>query len=95
MLQSVKFTNYRCFVDHELPLNKETIIVGRNNAGKSTIVEGLRLIAIITQRHKNLAFKKVPDWVEIPASHRGVWVSLSGLNIKLAKHISRISRSSR
>jgi len=81
MLQSIQFTNYRCFADHELPLNKETIIVGKNNAGKSTIVEGLRLLAIITQRHKNLAFKNVPDWIEIPSSHRGVGVSLTGLNI--------------
>lgn len=81
MLQSIKLTNYRCFADHELPLNKETIIVGRNNAGKSTIVEGLRLLAVITQRHKNLAFKKIPDWIEIPNSHRGVEVSLSGLNV--------------
>ncbi len=81
MLHSIQFNNYRCFEDHELPLNKETIIVGRNNAGKSTIVEGLRLLAVITQRHRNLAFRKVPDWIVIPASHRGVGVSLAGLNI--------------
>ena len=81
MLKSIQFTNYRCFLDHELPLNKETIVVGKNNAGKSTIVEGLRLLAVITQRHKNLAFRKVPEWIEIPSSHRGVGVSLAGLNI--------------
>lgn len=81
MLESIHFKNYRCFDDHELPLNRETIVVGRNNAGKSTIVEGLRLVAIITQRHQNLAFRKVPDWIELPSSHRGVGVSLAGLNI--------------
>jgi len=81
MLESIHFKNYRCFADHELPLNKETIVVGMNNAGKSTIVEGLRLLAIITQRHKNLPFRKVPDWIDLPLSHRGVGVSLSGLNI--------------
>ncbi|MBA4320248.1 MAG: ATP-dependent endonuclease [Flavobacterium sp.] len=81
MLQSIQFKNYRCFDEHELPLNTETIIVGRNNAGKSTIVEGLRLVAIITQRIQNLAFRKVPDWIELPSSHRGVGVSLAGLNI--------------
>jgi hypothetical protein len=81
MLQSIQFKNYRCFDDHELPLNIETIVVGRNNAGKSTIVEGLRLVAIITQRHQNLVFRKVPDWIELPSTHRGVGVSLAGLNI--------------
>lgn len=81
MLESIQFTNYRCFADHELPLSNETIVVGRNNAGKSTIVEGLRLVAIITQRHKSLTFRKVPDWIGLPVSHRGVGVSLAGLNI--------------
>lgn len=81
MLKSIQFRNYRCFEEHELPINKETIIVGKNNAGKSTIVEALRLVAIITARYKNLAFKKVPDWIDLPLSHRGVGVSLTGLNI--------------
>ncbi|MCI5158752.1 MAG: ATP-dependent endonuclease, partial [Candidatus Electrothrix sp. AUS1_2] len=81
MLKSVHFHNYRCFEKHELPINKETIIVGKNNAGKSTIVEALRLVAIITARYKNLTFKKVPEWIDLPLSHRGVSVSLTGLNI--------------
>ncbi len=59
MLRSIEFQNYRCFEEHSLPVNKETIIVGRNNAGKSTIVEGLRLISLITQRYKNLNYKSV------------------------------------
>lgn len=81
MLESIIFKNYRCFSDHELPTNHETIIVGRNNAGKSTIVEGLRLVAIITERYKNLVFKNVPSWIDLPKAHKGVGVSLSGLNM--------------
>jgi len=81
MLESIRYTNYRCFEDHELPINTETIIVGKNNAGKSTIVEGLRLVAIITERYKNIAFTKAPDWIDLPFSHRGVGVSLTGLNM--------------
>lgn len=81
MLESIHFKNYRCFSDHELPLNAETIVVGRNNAGKSTIVEGLRLVAIITERYRNLTFKKAPEWIGSPQSHRGVGVSLAGLNL--------------
>lgn len=81
MLKSIQFTNYRCFNDHELPINPETIIVGRNNAGKSTIIEGLRLLAIITERYKNIPFRNVPDWIELPISHRGANVSLAKLNM--------------
>jgi energy-coupling factor transporter ATP-binding protein EcfA2 len=81
MLESIHFKNYRCFSDHYIPLNTETIIVGKNNAGKSTIVEGLRLVSIITERYKNLAFRKVPDWSGLPIAHKGVGVSLTNFNI--------------
>jgi len=81
MLESIRFKNYRCFSEHLLPLKQETIVVGRNNAGKSTIIEGLRLVSIITERYQNLIFRHVPEWVDLPLSHRGVRVSLAGLNL--------------
>jgi hypothetical protein len=81
MLKSINLKNYRCFSDHTLPLKPETIIVGRNNAGKSTIIEGFRLISIVLERSKNLIFKAVPDWLDIPLAHRGVQPDLSGLNV--------------
>jgi len=59
----------------------ETIIVGRNNAGKSTIIEGFRLVSIVLERYKNLIYKDVPDWLDIPLAHRGVQPDLSGLNV--------------
>lgn len=81
MIESISFINYRCFSDHLLQLKKETIIVGRNNAGKSTVIEGFRLVSLITERYQNLLFRAVPDWVDLPLSHRGVQVSLSGINL--------------
>jgi predicted ATPase len=81
MLESIQYKNYRCFDDHTLPINAETIIVGKNNAGKSTIIEGLRLLAIITERYKNIPFKNVPGWLDVPLSHKGAGVSLAKLNM--------------
>jgi len=81
MLISLEFNNYRCFFEHALPLKQETIIVGRNNAGKSTVIEGLRLISIVLERHQNLNFQDVPNWLEIPLIDRGVQPDLSGLNV--------------
>jgi len=81
MLESITLINYRCFSDHTLPVKSETIIVGRNNAGKSTIIEGFRLVSIVLERSKNLIYKDVPDWLDIPLSHRGVQPALSGLNV--------------
>jgi AAA15 family ATPase/GTPase len=41
MLTQLEFENFRCFGSHRLNLRPLTIIVGRNNAGKSTVTEGL------------------------------------------------------
>jgi AAA15 family ATPase/GTPase len=56
-----------------------TIIVGRNNAGKSTIIEALRLISIVVSRYQSSNFSNVPDWLEIPKSNKGISPSLKNL----------------
>ena len=81
MLKSLRFRNYRCFRDHRLPLKTETILVGRNNAGKSTAIEGFRLVSIVTERFPNFNFQAVPDWLGIGKRNRGARVDLSGLGI--------------
>ncbi|RJQ77160.1 MAG: hypothetical protein C4519_13885 [Desulfobacteraceae bacterium] len=81
MLTEIIFKNYRCFKSHTLPFKEETIIVGRNNAGKSTVIEGIRIISIITERYKNLPFCNVPDWLDIPTGEKGVRVDLTGLGL--------------
>jgi predicted ATP-dependent endonuclease of OLD family len=81
MIKALRFINYRCFSYHALPLKQETIIVGKNNAGKSTIIEGFRIIGLITKRYKHLSFHDVPDWVEIPRHYKGVRVNLTDLNL--------------
>jgi len=49
MLKELQLENFRCFDNHVIPLRPTTIVVGRNNAGKSTIVEALRLISIVIE----------------------------------------------
>jgi len=81
MIETLTFHNYRCFSSHIIPLKPETVIVGRNNAGKSTVIEGFRLVEIITERYQNVTYHDVPDWLEIHRAKRGVRVDLSGLNL--------------
>src|SRR5213592_997683 len=77
MLVGLDLKNFRGFEDHHIPLRDLTVIVGRNNAGKSTILEALRLVAIITARYENLNFSNPPGWSELPRIMRGVSPSLS------------------
>jgi len=46
MLNKIRIQNFRGFEDHTVLLNPTTVLVGRNNAGKSTIVEALRLVSL-------------------------------------------------
>lgn len=79
MLKELHLQNFKCFEDHVLPLEPTTIIVGRNNAGKTTIVEALRLLSIIVGRYQSLQYSNVPRWLEIPRWCRGVSPSLRGM----------------
>ena len=65
-----------------------TVIVGRNNAGKSTIIEALRLISIVVSRYQSSNFSNVPEWLDIPKSNRGISPSLKnlGFNFKTVFH---------
>ena len=43
-IKKVKIHNFKCYKDFEMVLNKGTnIIVGDNEAGKSTIIEAINL----------------------------------------------------
>jgi len=76
MLSEIVIENFKCFRRHVIPFRPLTIVVGRNNAGKSTIVEALRLTSLVTNRFGNLAVHDVPSWLDIPRVNRGVTPSL-------------------
>jgi hypothetical protein len=72
--------NFKCFRQHAIPLRPTTVIVGRNNAGKSTIVEALRLVSLVVDRLGHLPMREVPRWLDIPIANRGVSPSLDNQN---------------
>src|SRR4051812_5837842 len=84
MITELNLQNFRGFDSHTVPLHSTTIIVGRNNAGKSTIVEALRLVSLVTSRYKGLNFSNVPSWLDRPRIERGVSPSLKNTEIYMA-----------
>ena len=66
MLKSLRIENFRGFDRHSLTFKKLTIIVGQNNAGKSTIVEALRLLSIVVSRYRYLTYHSAPEWTQLP-----------------------------
>ncbi len=45
MLEELKLKNFRCFKDYKIEFDKFNIIVGKNNTGKSTIIDALKVVS--------------------------------------------------
>lgn len=54
-ISSIRFRNYKAFRDYSLALKDFNVLVGPNNAGKSTILGAIRILseALRRARHKN------------------------------------------
>lgn len=91
MITELRLQNFRCFDDHTVPFNQRTIIVGRNNAGKSTIVEALRLISVVVNRYQALTYQSVPDWLDLPRRMRGVRPNISDMEFSLESTFNHYS----
>jgi energy-coupling factor transporter ATP-binding protein EcfA2 len=81
MLRKVKLENYRCFENTVVEFQSTSIIVGKNNAGKSTLVEALRIISIVANRCIFLIYKKSPEWIDLQPMYVGVSPSIANLDI--------------
>jgi predicted ATPase len=44
-ITSIKFSNYKSFAQFSLTLTQFNILVGPNNAGKSTVIGALKILA--------------------------------------------------
>lgn len=83
MLTELVLENYRGFSYHSIPLRPTTVLVGENNAGKSTIVEALRLLSLVVTRFENLQFSPGPTCLGLGLATRGVSPSLRNVEINL------------
>jgi len=83
MLRQLRMQNYRCFDDHTILLEPNAILVGKNNAGKSSIIEALRILGAVVNR-KGAAFVPAPKWLELPHFRLGIAPGISELGLNLS-----------
>ncbi len=81
MLANLHLKNFRGFGDHRLSFRELTVVVGANNAGKSTIVEALRLISMVATRFRNLRYGPPPTWLGEEGIGIGAKPSLADVGI--------------
>lgn len=80
-LASIRIQNYRCFSDHTVDLGRASVVVGKNNAGKSTLIEAIRLVAIALRRFQNPVAAQAPRWLDDYAPGNGQRIELSRLGV--------------
>lgn len=80
-ITSIKFTNFKSLRNYTVHLQERNILVGPNNAGKSTIISSLRLleVALRRARSKNAERLTLPDG-RLGYGHH---ISLSNLSVSL------------
>lgn len=83
VLNALEIQNFRKFERYNVDFGARNLLVGPNNAGKSTLIEALRLVSIVVNRFGSLNFDDAPEWLE--GRSRGVFPSLRGLDFDLGK----------
>lgn len=83
MLEMIELENYRCFEKTKMTLRELTIIVGKNNAGKSSLIEALRMISIASKKCINANFSLPPATLSLPVSVKGFKLPVERLKIDL------------
>lgn len=93
MIKQIEIQNYRGFKKHKIIFKKNVLIVGKNNAGKSTIIEILRVCSLVLKKAKTSNYQSVPVWIKDWKSQesrykiKGISPDIKGL-IKQYKTIS-------
>ena len=80
MIKQLNITNFRCYEKSTIKFNGTSILVGRNNAGKSTMIEVLKIISSVTRKYKTMRFVSPPEWVG-GEPNNGVSPNVENMNI--------------
>lgn len=83
MLKSLELENYRCFEKTKVIFKDVVIIAGKNNAGKSTMIEALRIVAHACGKSVRVAYQTAPYGLEISQQLKGIRIDVDKLKIDL------------
>lgn len=89
MLQKIVLQNYRCFESTEIYFRDTSILVGNNNAGKSTVIEALRIIGECAIKYKRANYVQAPVQLSLPARTKGFYLKLDSLKVDLRTIVFR------
>lgn len=80
MLSKLKIKNFRCYEECTIQFNGTSILVGKNNAGKSTLIEALKIVSSVTRKYRNSHYVAPPEWISEVKSY-GILPNVDNMNI--------------
>lgn len=83
MIREIQFENYRCFEKSKIRYKDIVVVVGKNNAGKSSMIEALRMIAFASQKSIQTTYKDAPLGLGVSAREKGIKIDIDKLKIDL------------
>ena len=83
MIRKIRIENYKCYKKSTLSLKDIVVIVGNNNAGKSTLIEALRLVSYAAKNFKYCNYTELPSVFGLPKAQRGFKINAANLMIDL------------
>jgi hypothetical protein len=84
LLKSLTLENFRGFSEHRIEFGPETILIGQNNAGKTTAVEALRVLSVCQTRAHTTSFSACPAWLDSVCAGAGFRPSLETIDFDFA-----------
>ena len=82
MIEWLELDNFKGFRKHRVEFNRFAVVVGRNNAGKSSLIEALRIISAICKKFANYKFVHRPSWCGDTEGGIGVLPSLDDVDFR-------------
>lgn len=83
MIKEVQLENYRCFEKSKIKYKDLVVLVGKNNAGKSSMIEALRMIAFASQKSIQTTYKDAPWGLGVSQREKGIRIDVDKLKIDL------------
>jgi predicted ATP-dependent endonuclease of OLD family len=81
MLERIQLINFRCFENYTLDFSDFNLLCGKNNAGKTSVVDAIKCLSFVVNRFNNLQYKEPPEWTNVPKRYKGVSPSTKYTNI--------------
>lgn len=82
-LKKLQLENFKCYQKTNITFKQLTVIVGENNAGKSCVIESLRIVAKAAQSSGKSVYGSAPKEFDLPANIRGFFINTKKLCIDL------------